>query len=1148
MTRIYCFKVIVLDAMKLSFLQFCIAVVFSGLTLGNDRLLGQSLLQKKVSLRIENNTLKSALSSIEKSADIRFIYNPNEIKSSEKIRFAASNESLEDVLNKLLDPLSVRYEVAGTQIMLFRKPNIKFSTARGQEAPSQVQSSKFATITGKVQDQNGQVLPGVSIIVKGTQTGTTTDGNGSYALTYPLNEGVLIFSFVGFISQEIPIGSQTNIDVTMVVDTKALEEIVVVGYGTQKKVSVTGAVASVSSKQLQQSAVANLSTALAGRLPGLITVQNSGEPGADAANIWIRGFGTFNSGAQGPLILVDGIERSFNGIDANEVDNITILKDASSTAVFGVRGANGVVLVTTKRGSNEKPRVSFSLQNGYQSSTRVPEYLDSYNALHLYREGLINDGLNANLYTDEYIEKFRDRSNPTYHYLYPNTDWMKELLKPYSTMAQTNLNVSGGSKSARYFVSLSYMKQKGLYKFEDKIKDYDIQAVTNKYNFRSNVDLDITKDLSMELNLGAIIRDRNYPGTSADLIFTSAKSIPAWWYPLDNPDGSISGMAPRTASPYGLLTQSGYQRLFENTVQATTGFKLKMPWITPGLSARARLSFDVVNTRNVSRIKSYSTYQYVTDENQPDLSKGQYLLVGSAGNNTLSYDVSGNGTRRTVVEAYLNYDRDFGKHGVNLMGLYNQQSYFLDIGSGQANAVKGLPFKYQGYVGRAAYAYDDRYLAEFNFGFNGSENFPAGKRFGFFPAVSVGWVISNESFMRHSDAFSFVNLLKLRASVGDVGNDRYGNLGDSRFLYLSTWSLTGAGYRFGQNYNGDSYSGAIESATGNPNVTWERARKINIGLELGLWQNAVSFTADVFSEHRVNILTTPQTLPAVVGIVSSPLVNAGVVDNKGFELVLEHKKNIGEQGYYVRANYSFARNKIINIAEPAYTGREWQARTGRRVGELYGLTAIGLFNSQEEINASPVQTAYGITKPGDIKYKDINGDGAITNLDQGYLNKVNTPEAMFGVSLGYHYKGFDLSVLFQGALGGSVWLTGISVWPFSRYAGVLSAVQDNYWTPENPDQNAMFPRMTSNDNANNYQNSSFWVYSNNYLRLKNAEIGYSFPKKLIKKIGFDNARIYVNGVNLLTRDKIKIFDPEIPNGTGNYPQQKVLNAGLTFSF
>lgn len=1091
---------------------------------------------KLFTLEMKNTTLGKVFETIESNSQFVFFYYDGLVDMNEKVSVNVKGQTLDKILSQLLENTNLTYRIEDKQITIVKK---------NQYSQKTLSEKNGFKIKGTVKDESGIPLIGVNIMVKATSIGTVTDMDGQFEITIPEVNASLLISYIGYTPQAITIKNDTPLKIVLKENNQLLDEVVVVGYGSQKKLSVTSAVSSIKTDDLQQSPVASLSNALAGRLPGLVTIQNSGEPGADGSNIWIRGQATYN-GSTAPMIMVDGVERAMNDLDANEIEDITILKDASATAVYGVRGANGVILVTTKRGKVEKPRVTASFQYGIQSPTRLPEYMSSYDALTLYAEGLDNDGFSRGIYTDDYIAKFADRTKPAYAYLYPDVDWLDTMLKDQSYMTQANLNVTGGTSLARYFVSASYMRQNGLYNFDDSIEEYDFQARTERYNFRTNVDLDLTRDLSMEVNIAGTIRDRNYPGgVVAKDLFSRLKKTPSWIYPVMNPDGSVAGTREYPDNPYGYLTQRGYKRNFNTDLQATAGFKLDMPWITKGLSARARMSFDMSNFRDVTRTKSPSIYEFVIDPEELDLEKGSYVqhIEGTAGNR-LGYTVGANGSRKVLFEGFINYDRTFKLHTVKGLFLYNQGEDMYAIASGDANAIEGLPRRRQGIAGRFNYSYDNRYFVEANFAWNGSEQFAKGHRFGFFPSASASWVASNEAFFK--ETVPVINLLKLRASVGKVGNDQ----NSARFLYQSRWQTTD-GYTFGKYLNGDGYGGIQEDLTGNIYTSWETAMKYNLGLDLGLWNNSFRIEADVFYENRTNILDQPQDLPGIYGFNAFPRINAGRVSNKGFEIVLEHQKQFKKQGYFVKGNFSYNRNKIEEMLEPAKVGREYQRRTGTRLGEKYGLIALGLFESYEDIANSPKQTWVGESemRPGDIKYKDINDDKKIDALDETYLGKVGIPPVMFGLSLGYNYKGFDVSVLFQGALGGDIWVNGDEVYPFNKINNVLEDVKGNYFNLEtNPDIHAKYPRMTSNANNNNYRNSSFWLKSNDYLRLKNVELGYSFPKMLMSRIGMEKVRVYVTGLNLYTWDYLKIFDPEIADGNGTYPQQMVVNFGVSLTY
>ncbi|WP_207534445.1 SusC/RagA family TonB-linked outer membrane protein [Desertivirga arenae] len=1109
--------------MRYSVVTSCIIFCFCTFAFANSSF-SQKVLTHKVTADLNNVTLENALEMISSSAGVKIAYSNQILKKTNVVNKELKNESLGEVLTKLLAPAGLSYSVVEDVVVIVKSSEINNNLMLKELAAEH-------EIRGIVTDSTGVGLPGVSVMVKGKPgTGVATDQNGNFKIRVD-DRAVLVLRMVGFITQEVQIDDRSFFSIRLREDVAALREVVVVGYGTQKKTNITGALNSVSTAELIRTPTASLTNTLAGRLPGLVSIQGSGEPGADGSALYIRGFGSYNG--QSPLVLVDGIENAIDRIDANEVETVTVLKDAAATAVYGMKGANGVILVTTKRGKVSKPAVSLTSQLSVQTPTRIPEYLDSYNALSLYREGLINDGLNANLYTDEYLNKFRDRSNPTYQYLYPNTNWQDELLKPNSLMYQTNLNVSGGTPNTRYFVSMTYLNQDGLYKFED-LSDYNIQAKLNKYNFRSNVDIDVTKHLALELNLSNVVRDRNYPNESANDFWNQLRVTPPWLYPVTNPDGSIPQKRDAPVNPYGRLTQYGYKRLFENTMGAIVGFNLKLPFVTPGLSARARFAFDAQNYRDITRKRNYSTYRFTIDENQTDLSKGVYEEM-STGDQQLEFDLAANGSRKSTFEGYLNYDRTFGgKHSVLGMLRYNQSQDFRGT-SRDDGGVAALAYKQMGIVGRINYTYDRRYVAEFDAGYNGSENFRTGRRMGFFPAGSLAWVASNEGFLKNSRTLS---LLKFRGSFGTVGVDNSSN----RFPYISTWTTGGnSGYRFGVDADGNGYSSAQERIVGNQFLTWERARKTNVGIDLGFFKGSLTLTGDVFQEHRTKILTDARTIPDVLGIETLPKVNAGVVDNKGFELELGWRKMIRQHQLFMRANYSYAKNEIKYAAEPEYA-YPYQALKGTQIYEAQGLIALGLFKDQADIDNSPSQAGYGRIQPGDIKYLDRNQDGIINSQDGGYIGETLRPKSMMGLTLGYGYKWFDVNVLFQGALGGYNWLTGTSAWAFSRNSAILADYKDNHWTPGNLD--ATYPRISSADNVNNNQNSTFWLRSSDYLRLKNVEIGYTLPKSVLRRLSLKNVRVFATGVNLYTWDKFKIYDPEIPDGFGSYPQQKVVNLGF----
>lgn len=979
-------------------------------------------------------------------------------------------------------------------------------------------------VSGRITGLDGASIQNATISSIGaTSRSTISDAEGFYSILVSPTDS-LRFSSIGFEPIIVAVNGRLNIDVVFQEQLNVMDDVVVVAYGSQKKVSLTGAISSVSTRELRQSPTANLSNALAGRMPGLMAYQPSGEPGNDLSQIFIRGVSTFNNAS--PLVVVDGVlGRDFAQLDANEVESISILKDASSTAVYGVRGANGVILVTTRRGKMGTPQISFTSELGYQSPIRLPKFLDSYNYALLYNEALGNDGLPAK-YSDQDLEYYKIGADP---YLYANTDWFGEFLKPYTPMYRANLNISGGGNKVRYFVSASALTQEGMYNFTD-LNEYDSNAKFNRYNFRSNIDIDLNKNFSVGLDLSGRVENRNYPGRDTWLIFTILNRIPPT-FPIRNSDGSLAGDGPNPENPLGLIAYGGYRDLYGNFLQGTYKMSHKLNFITEGLSARAAFSFDGAFDYNINATRGYAVYQLREDGGYNQFGNDSELGIGKG----YTYN-------RTVnLEGALDYNRTFNDHTFTGLLLYNLNKRVVHDDS------YNIPFTYLGFVSRLTYAYKSKLFGEINIGYNGSEQFPKGKRFGFFPSFSAGWVVSEEGFFDKEN--SIVNFLKIRASYGEVGNDR---LGARRFLYQQIFQGA-AGYRFGAGQV--NYGGIAEGALANTDITWERAKKSNVGFELGLWKDRLSFTADAFLEKRDNILTTRGTISSILGRSGSdlPPANVGVVQNKGFDLDLTYRNSASDKvNYSISGNLSFARNKILFMDEERRE-YDYQYRTGHRVGQPFGYEAIGFFSSYEDIENSPAHTfvTQESLKPGDIKYKDINNDGVIDANDQvpiGYNTGI--PEVMFGISSRISYKGMDFSVLFQGSGGSSVFMDNFAIWEFrGGGAGKVNEWHLDRWTPETADV-ATYPRLSSADNQNNQILSTFWMRPRDYVRLKNIELGYTFGADLLKRVKIQKVRIYVNAFNLFTWDKAKIVDPEAPawSGNDNYPQQRVINAGLNLDF
>lgn len=992
------------------------------------------------------------------------------------------------------------------------------------------------TVKGLVTDGAGVPIPGVNVVIKGTTTGVVTGSDGSYSISVPNDEAVLVFSFIGFVAQEVSVGNQTQINITLSEDTREIEEVVVVGYGTQRKVTVTGSVTSVSGNELAPNPVVSLSNSFAGRLPGVIANTRSGEPGEDVASILIRGRST--TGNTSPLIVIDGVagRGGLDQINAEDIESISVLKDASA-AIYGARAANGVILITTKRGTSQKPTVSYSYNQGFIQPTRLPELADAA----LYAEAVNDQRLSMGqsiMWTDEEVQKFRDGSDPQN---YPNTDWIKETVRKVSTQSRQSLSIRGGNDAVRYYLSGNYSNQDGI--FKNGNTNYRLLGM------RSSVDAAITKDINIGLRFVAQQRQRTSPGVGNQAAMNSTFlqfPVVHAYYPNGLPGIGSMGFG---RNPVIMHTdQTGYRKITTNLYQTTVTLDVKIPWVE-GLSVDGFVAYDRSYQHDKHFRKNWTTYTYdkVTDT---------YTAVRSGEWAAPDLREKADYSNSLTLNAKLKYERVFDQHRLNAFIAFEQsqsnsnnfegfrQNYASDAvdqlfaGGENDQQTTGAASETarRNYFGRVSYGYKDRYLLDFTFRADGSFNFPSNKRWGYFPGVSVGWRISEESFIKESAPF--ISNLKIRGSWGEMGNDNV-----SAFQYLATYAFrtTPATY-FGA--NADPVKGLVRGVNPNPNITWEVARTTNIGLDAEFWSGKLGVVLDLFKTKRNNILAARNaSIPAYAGL-SLPNENIGVVENKGFELELSHlNHNISAGWHYsVSANMSFARNKIIDIDE-AQNINHWQMQTGHILGTRLLYIAEGIYRSQEEIDNSPHPAN---TIPGDIKYKDVSGDGNISAADQVRLDKTETPEIMFGLNLTAGYKNFDLSVLFQGQA--RAW---INCWkPSGDRGSIYLDLAENYYHPtKNP--NSKYPNLTYQQSQISGYPSTFWIEDASYIRLKTLEIGYTIPKHIVSKIKLQNCRIYLNGYNLFTIDKNKWYDPEAPWLGGDsfyYPQTKVYNVGINLTF
>lgn len=998
------------------------------------------------------------------------------------------------------------------------------------------QTEAQQVLKGKVVNEKNDPLIGASVNIKGTTSGAITDVAGKFILEVNRLDS-LIVSYQGYLSLTVQAGVERERTFQLKEDlNNQLDEVVVVAYGKQKKITVTGAVSSISVEEIQRFSTPSLSNAIGGKVPGIISRQSSGMPGADAAQVYIRGFGTW--GNRAPLILVDGIERDMNDLNAQEIASFSILKDASATAVFGMRGANGVILITTKSGKIGKPKITFRTENAVLNALRRPNYIDGFEYASLINEGLENVGKNINLggFRQSDLEKYKDGSDP---FLHPNVNWTDVVLRKNTFQSISNLSITGGNNTFRYFTNVGFTNQNGLFKVDD-LKKFNTNANFKRYNFRSNVDINVSKSLKMNLSLGGIIFLQNQPGNTSVDIFTALRRTTPIDFPILNPDGSLGGNPALPGyHPYGIATQSGYMSTFRNTLQGTFGTEWDLSnLITKGLSIGGRFAYDYYSVNYMVRqkyfqVKKYNGIDELTGNQNYDIMREEQPL---------GYAISNGANRALYSEATINYFRNFKGHSISGLVLYNQRDY-VNLMAG--SSILNLPSRRQGVASRISYSYRDRYLLETNLGYNGSENFPKGKKFGIFPSVSAGWVISNETFW-DSD---FLTKLKIRGSYGRVGNDM---IGGARFLFLTTINRNGSSYYFGSNQQ--YYQGFDEASIGNPNVSWEVATKTNLGIDLELLSGKITLQVDAFEENRDGILMQLGTIPQLSGISQNviPFGNLGKVFNHGIDAVLEIKNRTASGWFYsLTSNFTYAKNRMIeaNIPDQLYDYQN-PVSVGAAVDQPFGLISLGLFKDQKEIESSPKQTFMSTLKPGDIKYMDVNGDGVINSYDQVYMGYQRTPEIMYGLGGTIGYKGFDISIYFTGATNASIFLGGPSMYPFGSSEkgpnNILREYYDNRWTENN--MNAKYPSAGEAFSPNNYLNSTTWLRDASYLRLRNAEIGYNFQRSVLDKFHLSDIRLFINGINLYTWDKLKFLDPESDNGTGSYPIQRSVNFGFQVTF
>ncbi len=1121
-----------LKVMKITTFLLCVNL----LTISAADLFSQ---KSTVSISANNNSIVEVLDQLKNTSELSIMYSTDELNEAVRISADFKDANLEEVLNHILKDQKVGYIILDDKIIISQK--------RYVEDVSIQQNKK--ELKGRVTDVGGAAIPGVNVLIKGTVIGTITDINGNYILSIPEDADAIVFTFIGMKQQEVAYNGQSTINMTMMDDNQGLEEVMVVGFGKQKKASVIGSINTVKPEDLKMP-TSSLSTTLAGRLAGVISVQRSGEPGADGADFWIRGISTFGAN-KSPLILVDGVEVSsgdFNDIEPENIASFSILKDATATAIYGVRGANGVILITTKTGKDvERASISIRAETSFSQPTQIPEFVDGVTYMKMYNEAIrMRRPLDPMKFSQEKIDGTAQGLNK---YVFPNVDWYNTLFKSMAQSQRGNLNVTGGGKKAQYFLSASIFHDSGILKSDDSMP-YNSNIDVKRYNLRNN----LTRTTKIDLKISANLEDYNGPVVKASDLYGNIMNSNPVAFPIIFPGegeehtyfGNKSGgfFSGRYINPYAEMVK-GYKESFASTVISSFNFDQKLDFVTKGLSANGLISFKNWSSTGIKRQIEPFYYEVDTYAYNPESGDYDYNLrqVGSGGRNSLDYELENFGDRKTYVQFALNYARTYGKHDVSGMLLYNHDEYVNGNPDKNADNLYYLllPYRNQGVAGRFTYSFDNRYFGEFNFGYNGSENFISGKRFGYFPSYAVGYIISNEAYFQSLK--ETISLLKLRVSYGLVGNDQ---IGGDRFPYLTQVNLSNSdyGYTFGENFN-NWRDGVSIDQYGNELTTWEVGRKTNIGIEVGFFDDFM-LQADVFHEIRDGIFMQRETVPSTVGIGNAkPYANIGKVENRGFDASLEYNKVFGDLVVSARGNFTYATNKVLEIDEPNQT-YPYLSKVGRPINQLWGLEAEHLFIDQAEIDNSASHT-FGPVLPGDIKYKDVSN--AIDEQDRIDVNDMvpmghpTVPEVVYGFGSFFKYKNVDFSFFFQGVARVSFFLRDIQ--PFAQNErNVLQAIADDYWNEETQDINAFYPRLSDTENTNNQQNSSWWLRDGDFIRLKNLELGYTYKK----------ARFFANATNLFTISKFKFWDPEMNLGNGNpnytgtnglgYPPQRVVNIGV----
>lgn len=1105
-------------------------------------------LAQRVSLSEKNASLEKVFREIKKQTGYTFAYTKAQLQRSNPVTISINKAPMEQVLNMCFLDQPLSYTIIGKTVVVIAKKVLAIEVS-----PVPIESPVMI-IKGKIINDKGEPLASASITEKGTNNNTLAKEDGSFSMSVAGAKSILVISYVGYTTREMTVGNHSNFSIALQLANQALSDIVVVGYGTQKKHTVTGAVTTVGSKELLKSPSSNVTNSLVGRLTGLSASQRSGQPGNNEALISIRGSATYNNNAA--IVVVDGVERSgFGDLDPNEIETVTVLKDAASTAVFGIKGANGVIVITTKAGREGKPRISYSGNFSLQSYTGLPKTLNAYDNAFLMNEAMRNDNL-APKWDDQELQKFKDGSDPIG---YPDINWFNYLTRKFYPQTQHNINISGGTKVIKYFASVGYLYEDGIFKEFESPYGFRTTPSYSRYNFRSNVDFNLSKNLTVGVRLGGRLGKRYQPAgplnasnsfnyDNLEGMISRILQTPSFAYPVMLPDGRMvqnPEVGTNIWNPYAVITRWGTRNDDNNAMESTFNLNYKLDQLTKGLAFKAVFGYDSYYTSSVRRNASWAAYVVDRKSKAITLSSDRPRDEPLSGLNAVN-----GGTLNSNLQAGFNYDRSFRQHDITALALFTRQ-----LISQEGSGFNAAPRASQGVVTRLTYNYDRKYFAEFNAAYNGSENFAPGYQYGFFPAVSAGWTVSNEKFMTD---IAWISHLKFRGSYGLVGNDKLNN----RFLFLDNYSVSSSGsystytkpgnnVQFGLPTSLVTYNVVVPTSFGNPLVTWETGLKRNIGFEASFLNKKLELTIDLFDEKRKDILTERASGLLTYG-QKYPAFNIGEVNNKGYEVELKYNNRIGKLNYGITSQLSFARNTIINRDEPAGMPGHLKQQ-GKRVGQFFGYMSDGFYTPEDiseltnNTGKLPVNTL-GTPIAGDLKYKDIDGDGRINSDDMVAIGYSRTPEYIYSISPSISYKGISLTALFQGVAN----ISSDVILSEQNNGMVMYEHQLGRWTPETA-ETASWPALHNRGNAYiSYRLNDFILQDASYFKLRNAELSWTVPQRLINAVKISGLRVYLSGQNLVTWTKFKMYvDPENVNLSNTdfsrqslYPSSRIFNFGL----